>query len=145
MYVSMHDSTKKMTDHLVRALMERGIAVKQFNMAVADTGRVAIALVDAATIAIGSPTVLAVVHPKVAYGAILANMLRPKAKFAAIFGSYGWGGKMVEQMKQLISNLRVEILEPVEARGNPREDDFKKLDELADAILARHKELGIVN
>jgi hypothetical protein len=39
----------------------------------------------------------------------------------------------------------VEVLEPVEAKGNPREDDFKKLDELADTILAKHKELGIVN
>ncbi|MHC4843785.1 MAG: FprA family A-type flavoprotein [Planctomycetota bacterium] len=145
MYVSMHDSTKKMTDHLVRALMERNIVVKQFNMAVADTGMVAMALVDAATIVLGSPTVLSVVHPKVAYGAILANMLRPKSKYAAIYGSYGWGGKMVEQMKQLISNLRVELLEPVEVRGNPREEDFKSLDKLADDILAKHKELGIVN
>jgi flavorubredoxin len=145
MYVSMHDSTKKMTEHLVRALMERNIVVKQFNMAVADTGMVAMALVDAATIVLGSPTVLSVVHPKVAYGAILANMLRPKSKYAAIFGSYGWGGKMVEQMKQLISNLRVELLEPVEVRGNPREEDFKSLDKLADDILAKHKELGIVN
>ena len=144
MSVSMHGSTQKMAERLVNALMDRGIAVKQFDMTTADTGRVAMALVDAATIVLGSPTVLSVVHPAVAYGAILANMLRPKAKYAAIFGSYGWGGKMVEQMKHLISNLKVEFLDPVEIKGDPREDDLKKLDELADTILKKHKELGIV-
>jgi flavorubredoxin len=144
-YISMHDSTKKMVEHFVEALIERGIAVKQFNLSVTDIGKLAISLVDAATIVLGSPTVLTAAHPKVAYAAILANALRPKTKFASIIGSYGWGGRMVEEITGLLGNLKVEILEPVIAKGYPKDDDFTALDKLADKILAKHKELKIVN
>ncbi|MDH4238350.1 MAG: FprA family A-type flavoprotein [Phycisphaerae bacterium] len=144
-YVSMHDSTRKMVEHFVDALIERGITVRQFKLSATDIGKLAISLVDAATIVVGSPTVLAGAHPMAAYAAILANALRPKTKFASIIGSYGWGGRMVEQLTGLLSNLKVELLEPVAAKGCPKDDDFTALDKLADQILARHKELGIAD
>jgi flavorubredoxin len=144
-YISMHDSTRKMVEHFVDALIERDITVKQFNLGVTDIGKLAMSLVDAATIVLGSPTVLTGAHPKVAYAAILANVLRPKTKFASIIGSYGWGGRMVEQLTGLISNLKVQILTPVIAKGHPKDEDFTALDKLADEILDKHRELGIVN
>jgi len=144
-YISMHDSTRKMVEYFVDALVERGIAVRQFNLAVTDIGELAMALVDAATIVLGSPTVLTGAHPKVAYAATLANALRPKTKFASIIGSYGWGGKMVEQIKALTANLKVELLEPVIAKGCPKDDDFIALDRLAGEILARHRGLKITD
>jgi flavorubredoxin len=143
-YVSMHDSTRRMVEHFVDALIERDIIVKQFNLTVTDIGQLAMALVDAATIVLGSPTVLTGAHPSVAYATILANALRPKTKFASIIGSYGWGSRMVEQITSLIPNLKVELLEPVVAKGYPRDNDFTALDKLADAILEKHRELGII-
>jgi flavorubredoxin len=143
-YVSMHHSTAKMVEYFVDALMERGIKVRRFDLAATDIGKLAMALVDAATIVIGSPTVLTGPHPNVAYACILANALRPKAKFASIIGSYSWGGRMVEQIKELIPNLKVQLLEPVIAKGLPRDNDFIALDKLADEILAKHKELKII-
>ncbi|MCX5634876.1 MAG: FprA family A-type flavoprotein [Planctomycetota bacterium] len=142
-YVSMHESTRKMVEHLVDSLIERGITVRQFNLTTVDIGKLAMALVDAATIIIGSPTVLTGAHPKAAYACILANSLRPKAKFASVIGSYGWGGKMVEQIAGLLANLKVEIIEPVIAKGSPKDSDFTALDNLADKIAAKHKELKI--
>jgi len=142
-YVSMHGSTAKMVEHFVDVLIEKGITVKQFNLTVADIGKLAMALVDAATIVIGSPTVLTGPHPKVMYAAALVNALRPKARFVSIIGSYGWAGKSVEQITSAISNLNVELLEPVIAKGHPKEADFIALDKLADSILAKHRELGI--
>jgi flavorubredoxin len=143
-YVSMHQSTQKMVEHFVRALIERGITVKQVNLTNVDIGKLAIALVDAATIVIGSPTVLVGPHPSAAYAAILANALRPKTRFASVIGSYGWAGKMVEQLTAMLPNLKAEILGPVITKGFPKDDDFIALDRLADEILAKHKELGIV-
>jgi flavorubredoxin len=144
-YVSMHDSTRRMVEYFVDALIERGITVKQFNLTGTDIGQLAISLVDAATIVIGSPTVLTGAHPMAAYACILANALRPKIRFASIIGSYGWGGKMVEQITGLLPNLKAEILEPVIAKGYPKDDDFMALDKLADRIMEKHKELKIVN
>jgi flavorubredoxin len=142
-YVSMHESTKVMVEHFSNALIRRGIAVKQFNLTAADLGRLAIALVDAATIVIGSPTVLTGAHPKVAYAAFVTNALRPKTRFASIIGSFGWGGKMVDQIAGLLTNLKVELLPPVIAKGQPKTADFVALENLADQILAKHQAAGI--
>jgi len=143
-YVSMHGSTKKMVEYFVGALVERGLTVKQFNLAKTDIGKLAIALVDAATIVVGSPTVLAGPHPNVVYAVYLANALRPKLKFASIIGSYGWGGRMVEQITGMLSNLKVELLEPVVIKGFPKEESFRALDRLADQILNKHKEQKLI-
>ena len=141
-YVSMHKSTKRMVDHFVAALVERGVRVELFNLAVTDIGKLAMALVDAATIVVGTPTILAGPHPYAAYAAFLANALRPKTKFLSIIGSYGWGGKTVETLAGMIPNLKVDVLEPVLCKGVPSETDFKALDQLADTIAQRHKENG---
>jgi flavorubredoxin len=144
-YVSMHGSTAKMVSHFVRALMDIGITVRQFELSTVDIGKLAMALVDAATVVIGSPTVLVGPHPSAAYAAFLANALRPKTKFASIIGSYGWGGKMVEQLTNMLTNLKVEVLEPVLTKGEPKESDYAALEKLADEILTKHKEIGITN
>ena len=141
-YISMHGSTGKMVEYLVGALAQRGVTVKQFDLAVTDIGKLAIALVDAATVVIGTPTVLIGPHPNVVYAAFLANALRPKLRFVSIIGSYGWGGKAVEQLAAMLPNLKVEILEPVLCKGLPKEADFEALDKLANTIAEKHKENG---
>lgn len=139
-YISMHGSTRKMVEYFVGALVRRGVMVKQFDLTVTDIGKLAMALVDAATVVIGTPTVHAGPHPNVAYAAILANALRPKIRFISIIGSYGWGGKAVEQLAAMLPNLKVEILEPVLSKGFPKEADFMALDNLATTIVEKHKE-----
>jgi len=143
-YVSMHGSTKRMVEHFVAALVEEGVRVELFNLAVTDIGKLAMALVDAATIIVGTPTVLAGPHPYAAYAAFLANALRPNTKFLSIIGSYGWGGKTVETLAGMIPNLKVEVLNPVLCKGVPSEDAFKALDDLAAAIAHKHKEHGFI-
>lgn len=138
-YVSMHGSTQVMVDHLVGRLTEKGITVKPFNLAKTDIGELAIALVDAATIVIGSPTVHVGPHPQAVYAAFLANALRPKTRFVSIVGSYGWGTKLVETLASMIPNLKVEVLSPVVVKGFPKESDYKSLDILAVDIADKHQ------
>ncbi|MCR4404547.1 MAG: FprA family A-type flavoprotein [Candidatus Acetothermia bacterium] len=142
-YVSMWGSTKRMVERLVGALAERGVKVKRFDLAETDVGKLAMALVDAATVVIGTPTVLGGPHPLAAYAAYLANALRPKLRFVSVIGSYGWGGKAVEQLAGLLSNLKVELLEPVICKGAPRKADLQALDKLAETIAERHRSLGL--
>jgi len=140
-YVSMHDSTRLMAEHLVSALVARGVTTEQVNLVNLDAGKLAMALVDAATIVIASPTVLTGLHPAAAYAAFLANALRPRAKHAAYVGSYGWGGKPAEQLASLLPLLKLEMLPPVICRGLPAEADYAALDSLAEAIASRHQGL----
>ena len=138
-YISMHGSTKIMIDYFVDALIKRGITVKPFNLTETDIGELAMALVDTATVVVGTPTVLTGAHPNVVYAVYLLNALRPKVKFASIIGSYGWGGKMVEQITEMLTNLKIEILDPVIVKGLPEREDFEALDRLADEIKEKHR------
>ena len=138
-YISMHESTRMMVERLIEGLTERGVRVELFNVEDVDIGKLASALVDAATIVIGTPTIAAGPHPKIVYAAYLANMLRPKARWASVVGSYGWGGTTVEQLATMIKNLKVEILEPVLSKGRPGPEAFAALDTLAEQIAERHR------
>ena len=140
-YISMHGSTEIMVNHLLDALVERGVKVKKYELTVTDIGNLAIDLVDAATIVIGTPTVHFGPHPAVYSATHLANALRPKLKYAAIIGSYGWGTKAVEQISGLIPNLKAEVLGTVMCKGKPRAEDLAALDALADAIAEKHRAL----
>jgi flavorubredoxin len=124
--------------------MKRDISVKPFNLTRTDIGHLAMALVDAATIVIASPTVLVGPHPNVVYAVYLVNILRPKLRFASVIGSYGWGGRMLEQIKGMMTNLKVELIEPVIAKGYPKEEDLKSVERLADEILQKHKDHNII-
>ncbi len=140
-YVSMHGSTQVMVDHLISALADRGVRTEPFNMTVTDIGKLAITLVDAATVVFATPTLLVGPHPSIISSAYLTNALRPKLKYAAIIGSYGWAGKTVEQITGLASSLKLEWLDPVMCKGLPRKADLKALNRLAETIASQHQSL----
>lgn len=142
-FVSMHGSTRVMVDYFTEALIGKGITVKPFNLTRTDIGELAMALVDACTIVIASPTVLAGPHPACVYAAYLVNALRPKTKYVSVIGSYGWGGKTIDILTQMVTNLHAEFLEPVIIKGYPTMEDFKLLDKLADEILKKHREQNL--
>ena len=134
----MHGSTEKMVQYLVNALIEKDVNVKPFNLSNADVGKLASAMVDASTIVIASPTVLTGAHPQMIFAIYLTNVLKPKLKYAGVIGSYGWGGRMNEQIAGMLSNLKVDFMEPVIIKGLPKEGDFKKLDKMAQDIVEKH-------
>ena len=142
-FVSMHDSTRKMVDYLVDVLSDKKIDVRARNLITTDLGEIAMDLVDAASIIIATPTVLAGPHPAVLATAYLANALRPKVRFAAIIGSYGWGGRTVDILKATMGNLKIELLELLLIKGLPEEEDYKALDKLAEKIKEKHDSIGL--
>ncbi len=140
-YVSMHASTQKMVDYLVPKLVDNNVRVEVFDLTVTDIGKLAMALVDAATVIVGTPTVMAGPHPLAAYATFLANALRPRIKYLSIIGSYGWGGKTIEVLSSMIPNLKVEVIDPVLSKGLPSESTFNALDEMAATIAQKHQDL----
>ena len=131
-YVSMHGSTQKMVEHFTDALIARGVTVRPFNLTHTDIGELALSLVDAATVVIATPTVLFGPHPQIVYATYLANMLKPKMRYASVIGSYGWGGKAPETIVKMLDHVKVEVLEPVMVKGLPDEKTLAALDRLAD-------------
>ncbi|MDD1671034.1 MAG: FprA family A-type flavoprotein, partial [Methanomicrobiales archaeon] len=143
-WVSMHHSTAVMVRHLEKALADRGVRAIPFNLTVTDIGELAMALVDAATVVVGTPTVLTGPHPAVVYAAWLVKLLKPKARAMGIIGSYGWGGKAVKDLAGILQGLPVEFLDPVLVKGLPGPEDLLALDALADRIAEKHRGYGIL-
>ncbi|HII39088.1 TPA: FprA family A-type flavoprotein [Candidatus Micrarchaeota archaeon] len=139
-YVSMYGSTAKAVERLANSLFKQGVVVKQFNLTKTDLGELAIALVDAGTIVLATPTVLGGPHPSAAHAAIVVNALKPKARFVSIICAYEWGGKTVDVLKSLLPQLKAELLEPVSIKGAPTEKDFQAIDGLAQKIVGKHLE-----
>ncbi len=138
-YVSMHGSTKKIVEHLVKKFTEYGIEVMPLNLTTTDIGILAMELVDASTVILATPYVLTGVHPSVVFATYLFNALRPKTKFVSIVVSYGWGGIGVEQVKNMIPNVKAVLIEPVLVNGYPKKEDFDKLDKLIETVIDKNK------
>ena len=143
-YVSMYNSTEEMIDYISQKLTEKGIKTQVFDIVTGDLGDLAMGLVDATTLVLGSSMVLAGPHPMAVNVAYLANILKPKAKFATFVGSYGWGGNLFGMLSQMLSGLKVDAIEPVLAKGKPKKEDYEKLDILINEIYNRHKSLNLV-
>ncbi len=143
-YISMHGSVEKMVQQLVTSLEAKGIKVYKFDLTVTDIGKLAITLVDAATIVVGTPTVLGEPHPLVTYAVSIANLLKPKTKFASVMASYAWGGKAIEKTVDKIPNIKVELIDPILIKGYPKKDDLDSIDKLANEIYKKHSSINLI-
>ena len=141
-YISMHGSTRVMVDRLIDRLSGHRVPVQRFDLSATDLGELAISLVDAATLVIGTPTFHRGPHPTVYYATHLANALRPKLAYVSVIGSYGWSTRAVEEVNALIPNLKVEVLPPVLARGYPPPESLAAVDQLSDTIAQHHAAQG---
>ena len=143
-YVSMYNSTTEMINYLSNKLAEKGIPSIKYDMVDGNLGDLAIALVDDTTIVLGTSMVLAGPHPAAFNTVYLASLLKPKAKIASFIGSYGWGGNLFGKMTEMLTPLKLDVIEPVLVKGKAKSEDYKKLDEMAENIFLKHKELKLI-
>ncbi|RMF93508.1 MAG: FprA family A-type flavoprotein [Candidatus Schekmanbacteria bacterium] len=136
-YVSMWGSTEKMAKAVAEKLMSEGIEVSLYNLTATDAGDVAKDLVDSRAIVIGSPTVMAGIHPLALYAASLVRAFRPPLKYAAVVGSYGWGGCSVKEVTKMLELAKVEVVGSHEVNGPPLNGDYAKLEELGKVLACR--------
>ena len=134
-WLSMYGATESMKNYLKDKLTQEGIEVADYDAIGLNVSHLAMDLVDGAGLLIGSPTVLTGPHPGIVLPIYLANAIKPGLKFAGIFGSYSWGTMMVDKIKAMLPNLKeTELLEPVLAKGTPKQEDFDAMDKMVEKI-----------
>lgn len=143
-YVSAHGSTRIMAEHLSAALEKRGVKTELKDLVTVPLNELAGLLTDAATIVLGSSVIMASLHPVAVNTAFLIDRLKPKAKFAAVIGSYGWSPGPLQKAAELLPAWKVDIVGAVITKGHPKEDALAELDALADTIAAKHKAAGLM-
>ena len=139
-YVSMWNSTEKMAQHLAEILASEGIEIALHNLVQADIGDLAKDLVDSKALVLGAPAVLGGAHPLAVYTAYLVKALQPPTKFAAIISSYGWGGGVIKQIKEILGQLKVEVVGALEINGPPTEECMKQITEIGRVLVEKIKE-----
>lgn len=140
-YVSMHGSTEKIVNVLSESLKSKGIDVHVYDLVKSDCGEIAIDLVDAATLVLGTPCFHTGLHPKALDALYFINSVKPKTKFISLVGSFEWASKMPEDFENVIKHMRAEVLSPLIIKGYPNENDMKLIETLALTIADKHKEI----
>ncbi len=138
-YVSMYGNSKNMVDYVSNKLEEQGIECFKFDLVRGSMADLAIKLVDAKTIILGCSMVLANPHPAAYNTAYLLSLIKPKAKNISILASYGWGGKLIEPLCELLNPLKSNFIEPVFVKGSLKDEDYKLLDEFSNKVVELHK------
>jgi len=121
-YQSMWHSTEAMARAMLEGALRPGVEVQLID--VNSTGRTQIAteVLDAATIALGTPTLNMTLMPEIAGLLAYLKGLAPKNKAGFAFGSYGWAPSGPREAQATLEAMKFEILrEPLTAQWRPDE------------------------
>ncbi|MCX5680457.1 MAG: flavodoxin domain-containing protein [Candidatus Omnitrophica bacterium] len=111
-YETMWKSTEKMARLIMEGLTDSGIEAKLYDIADADRTLVIGEMLDAKGFLIGSSTHDNDMLPNIAGFLELLKGLRPKSRFAAAFGSYGWAGGAAASIEKILKEAGAEIKMP---------------------------------
>jgi anaerobic nitric oxide reductase flavorubredoxin len=98
-YDTMWNSTQMMAEDIAEGIASRGIEVMVYRMSDTDRSLVLKEVLDARAVVMGSPTINNGLFPSMADVATYMKGLRPKGKLGAAFGSYGWGGGALKELR----------------------------------------------
>lgn len=134
---SMWSSTEKMALAIGEGAAEAGAVVKVHNVNATNRTTLATEVLDAACVAVGSPTLNMTLMPEMASVLTYWKGLRPAGKHAFAFGSHGWSGGGARDCEAYIKDLRWEQVRPMlDVKFVPTEEN------LADCRAAG-RELGV--
>jgi len=129
-YDTMWNSTKALAKAIVDGAKHGNIKVRLFHVRKDPWSEIVTEILDAKAVAIGAPTMHNTVFPPVAGFLAYMKSLKPKNKIGVAFSSYGWGGGAVREINKVFEELKFEIMEPLQVKYKPTEDELKKAFEL---------------
>ncbi|MEA3495435.1 MAG: FprA family A-type flavoprotein [Bacteroidota bacterium] len=129
-YDTMWHSTEIMADALMEVFEEKGFSILMRNLQVNHISDIMTEILDAEYICVGSPTLNSTMMPSVAGFLTYMSGLAPKNRKAISFGSYGWGGKTMNEINIFFEKSGFDIIATEKIKyipGNEELQGFKKL------------------
>lgn len=137
-YESMWGSTDCMAHEIVKGVIAGGAQVKLMDVGHTHRTEIATEVLDAATIAVGSPTLNMTLMPEIAGVLTYLKGLAPKGKAGLAFGSYGWAPSGPKAVSDYLEEMKVEVLrEPLTAQWRPGEEQRAECREAGQLLAAR--------
>ncbi len=126
-YDTMWQSTEKMAQAILAGASRPGIDTKLLNVRASNSTVIATEVLDAAAIAVGSPTLNMTIMPKVVEILAYLKGLRPAGKAGFAFGSYGWGQNGPKEVDTYLQAMKFEMLrDPLCAKFVPTAETLEE-------------------
>ena len=139
---TMWFSTAKMAEAVAEGLMAGGAQPKLMPLKSNHRSNVATEILDAGALVVGSPTLNNNMYPTVADLLTYLKGLKPKNLVAAAFGSYGWSGEAVGQVKGMLEEMKIDLVnEGLRVKFVPDSDALQQCYDLGLQVAEKVKSL----
>ena len=108
---TMWHSTAKMAEAIAEGLIAGGTQPKLMPLKSNHRSNVATEVLDAGGLVVGSPTLNNNMYPTVADLLFYLKGLKPKNLVATAFGSYGWSGEAVGQVRGMLEEMKIDLVD----------------------------------
>lgn len=119
LYDSMWGSTQRMGKIIAEGVLAGGGRPSILSAGGVHRSDIAVELLHAGALIAGSPTLNNTLFPTMADVLFYLKGLRRRNLVGAAFGSYGWSGEAVGQIRQLMEDMNVEILSELKTQYVP--------------------------
>jgi flavorubredoxin len=136
---TMWHSTAKMAEAIAEGLIAGGVHPKLMPLKSNHRSNVATEIMDAGALLVGSPTLNNNMYPSVADLLTYLKGLRPQNLIGAAFGSYGWSGEAVGQVRDILQAMNVELVEGHRVKYVPDSGVLNQCFELGESVAEKLK------
>jgi flavorubredoxin len=110
-YDTMWGSTESIAKAILNGLVEEGAEAKLLHLRSNHRSDIVEEMLEAKGILLGSPTLNNGMFPTMGDYLTYVKGLRPKGKVFGLFGSHGWGGGAIKEMRKVLQEEKFEIWE----------------------------------
>lgn len=128
-YGSMYGNTERMMNAVAMGISRVGVPVEVFDVARTNVSYILPSLWKNSGVMIGAPTYEVKAFPPMAAALTMAVNKRILNRKAAFFGSYGWSGGALREVKKIIEPAKWDLADTFEFVGSPTAEDLKKGEE----------------
>jgi flavorubredoxin len=111
-YETMWGATEKMARKIAQGMIDSGVSVKIFDIAVSDRTEVIGEMLSAKGFLFGSSTHDNDMLTSIAGFLGFLKGLKPAKRIACAFGSYGWAGGAVAEIEKALGEAGIEVVQP---------------------------------
>ncbi len=140
-YDTMWGSTDKMARAIADGVASEGAEVVILPISGSHRSDVATETLKSGALIVGSPTINNNMFPSVADVLTYLKGLKPKNLVGAAFGSYGWSGESVKQVREYLEAMGVEVVGDIRVQWVPDEEKLRECFELGVKVAQRLREL----
>ena len=128
-YGSMYGNTDVVMNAVAQGISRAGVPVEIFDAARTHVSYILPSLWTKRGVMIGAPTYEVSLFPPMADVLNMAGRKRIRNKKSAYFGSYGWSGGALKEMKKIVEPLKWDLVDTFEFLGAPTEADIEQAEE----------------